>query len=432
MKNLKEKLKKPTKSNGYILVPVIVILSVILFLTYFIIDNLISELAISFNQKGASISFNLAEAGVQEAIWRIQNNSTTKSTFLNTTNGVTSFSHPNALVSNGSYSVTIQNTARAAANITSTGLFQMGNKTAQRKIIVKVTKAATPPPYNYDGAIFTGGSTGEEDITINNATLNVTGSRLVDDDNDPQTPEVSQPWGSLLGNRDIWFTDSTVNVSKDILANRQVRNIDSSITAGGTVNDYAGQNFDMPAIDISSSSASSYKSLAQAQNHYYTNSQFQNLLDANNVSLTGIVYIAGSQGIVIKDNRSLTINGMIVSEGSIDIGSSNKKGTLTINHIDGQPSGVITLSKLTVWDNGTFNASGLIYIGDRFSFDPYDTKNPSTATINLIGGILCRRIDGNGPRTLNINFSQDYINEGLIANSNETPVIQTQHWEEEY
>jgi len=420
------------KKNGYILVPTIVILSVILALVYFLTDGLISELAISFNQKGASLSFNLAEAGVQEAIWRVQNENSTKSTFLNTTNGTTNFSHNNALINGGSYSVSIQNTARAAADIVSTGYYAIGNKTAQRKIIVKITKANTPPPYNYDGAIFTGGSTGEEDVTLRNMTLNITGSHSIDDDNDPLTPMITEPWGSLLSSRDVWFTDSTINVSRDILANRNIRNNDSSITVGGTINDYASQTLNMPAIDTSSTNPGSYKSLAQTYGHYYTNSQFQDLIDSGNVNLSGIVYVSGSQGVIISNNHSLTINGILVSEGSIDVGSPSKKGTFTINHTEGQPSGVITMSKFTVWANGVVSINGLVYIGDRFSFDPYDSHTPTSQNINVTGGFLSRRLEGTGPRILNINFNQDYINEALLPNPNETPIIQTQHWEEEY
>ena len=208
-------MKKCQKS--YILVSVLIIMTVMIAITYFLSDSLFSELAISRNQKAAAISFHLAEAGVQEAVWRIQNDPTTRDTFLHTINGQTNFAHNPALISGGSYEVTITNIAEAAATVSATGHYKIGLKSAQRKILVNVTKAAAPPPYNYDGVILTGGSTGEEDITLDVINLNVTNG------------------GSLISSRDIWYTLSNINVAKDILAKRNIRNVFSNVTAGGVI-----------------------------------------------------------------------------------------------------------------------------------------------------------------------------------------------------
>jgi len=419
------------KKKSYVLISVLIIMMVLVTMTYFFSDTLFSELSISRNQKAATIAFNLAEAGVSEAVWRIQYDASTRDTFLNTTNGQTNFSHNPALVSGGSYDVNITNTAEAVATITAIGHFQFGSKTAQRQVVVNVTKANTPPPYDYDGAIFTGGATGEEDITITNTTLNIDGSELQDHDNDPLTPDEMVPIASLISNRDIWFTHSTVDVADDILAKRDIRNVSSDVTYGGDLQENITGTYTMPSVDVTSENATSYKSLAQAQNQYYTASAFDAMLETGPITLTGVVYVAGSQGININDSQSLTVNGMLVSEGSIDVGKSNRIGILTINHVAGDPSGLIALSKLTIQAGGIVTINGLIYIGDRFSFDPYLSTNLATKTITIEGGILSRRFSGNGPRIVNINLNKDWINDALQP-TNVTPVIQTQHWEEEY
>ncbi len=410
------------KHKGYILISVLVIMMVMLAITYYLADALFSEAAIARNQKGATIAFHLAEGGVQEAIWRIRNDTNipgAKDTFLNTTNGRTDFDHDPALLTGGSYDVSIQNTAKAVATITSTGYFSMGLKTAQRRIVVNVTKAVDPPAYDYDGAIFTGGSTGEEDITLTVTTLNITGG------------------GSLISNRDIWYTLSDINVDKNIIAKRNIRNVFSDVTVGGLVSENDPGTYVMPTVDVISEcsvNSDSYKCRATTDpaNHYYTANQFQQLLQQQgSVTLDGIVYVAGNLGVTIEREQSVTVNGVFVVEGSIDVGKPQRSGTLQINHVEGKPSGVITLGKLTCWAYSDIDITGLVYVGDRFSFDPY--YGIGTQDINITGGVLARRFEGRGIRTVNIVFNKDLINEAIPDNpTTQAPVIQIQHWEEEY
>jgi len=421
---------KQKGQGGYVLISVLVVMMILVAMMYFFADALFSEMAISRNQKSATQAFHLAEAGVQEAVWRIQHDAATRTTFLTTTNGLTIFSHNPALLTGGSYDVSIQNTAKAAATVTATGYLQMGLKTAQRRISVKVTKAVTPPPFTYDSAILTGGATGEEDITFTAIELNITGSHWVDHDNNPLTPDIEEPWGSLISNRDIWFTFSDINVVKDILAKREIRNIFSDVTAGGVIDDHVSGPYTMPEIDVTSDDPDSYKSLAITQNQYYDDQTFKNMLKTGPLTFNGVVYVAGGSGIVIDNNQSLTVNGMLVAEGSVDVGKPTKKGTLTINHVGEEASGVIALNKFTAWAYSIVNIEGLVYVGDRFAVDPYYSL--SSKDINIEGAVLCRRFGGNGLRTINIEFNQDYVNQALQPSPDETPIIVTQHWEEEY
>lgn len=405
--------------KGYVLISVLVIMMVMLVITYFLADALFTEYSIARNQKAGTIAFNLAEAGVSEAIWRIQNEPGAKDKFLNSTDGQTDFAHNPALITNGEYSVNITNTAKGVATITATGLYHFGLKTAQRKITQNVTQAITPPPYDYDGAIFTGGSTGEQDITVTAVNLNVTNG------------------GSLISNRDIWYTFSNINIAKDILAKGNIRNWFSNVTAGGVIRENDPGTYNMPSIDINSSDPNSFLNRAIAQGQYFTGKEFDDLLHAqNNLIFNGIVFVDGGINIAAaKRNEpapTVTINGVLVANGSIDVGAPGKKGTLTVNHIVGQPSGLITTSKFTAWAYSVINITGLVYIGDRFSFDLWFNLDPATEAINITGGILSRRFNGNGLRTINIVFNKDLINEGLLPNPPETPVIQFQHWEEEY
>lgn len=416
-------------SRGYILVSVVVITTVILIIGFYLADALFSEQAIARNQRSATTAFYLAEAGVQEAIWKIQYDNTVKSTFLYTTNGVSNFSHTNALIGSGSYSVSIQNIARATAVVESTGYYNIGTKQAQRRIKVDVVKANTPPPFEEHGAIYTAGATGNEDITFYGINLTITGSVWVEEIDELGNPVmVEHPAGSLLSSRNIEFRDSQANIMEDIKANGDIVIQSSSVTQGGVRVENAGLTFEMPLFD-----ANAYRTLAQASGQLFSNTE--DLFSGSDTkTFNGIVYVDST--LTVDDNRSLTVNGMLISAESIVIGSQNKLGTVTINHIADEPSGLVALHELTAKPMSLINVQGLVYVGDRFLLDKWDESVPATRTVSIEGGILCRRFFGSGfekqgMRNLNIDFDLDYINLGL-GNPNDTPVILTQHWEEEY
>ena len=223
-----------------------------------------------------------------------------------------------------------------------------------------------------------------------------------------------------------------MNIAKDIIAHNEYIEDDSDVTVGGEIKENDPDTYEMPEIDVTSDNPNSYKSQAQAQDQYFDDQTFKGMLQDGPLSFTGIVYVAGGSGVTIDKGQSLTVDGMLVSEGSVDVGSPNKVGTLTINHVGEDPSGVIALNKFTAWAGAIVNIEGLIYIGDRFAFDPYYHSAPASETINIEGGIFTRRLDAHGERILNIEFNREWINQALPPDPDEVPVIQTEHWEEEY
>lgn len=395
------------KSKSFILPIVMIISTLLVLLGFYIVEGISSELRISKSANSGVKCFYLAEAGTNEAIWKIKNDPATKDNFLNTTNGVTTFSRSTNLTSNGSYDVTITNTAKGVATISSTGYYQYTpNKTAKRKIKINVAKATDPPPYNQDGSIFTAGgqSSSEQDVNIWGSILNIHNS-------------------SIISNRDVTIKFlSNVNIDHDVKA---ARNIDvgplSQLNYGGVRQTGITPNA-MPTLDFDSSDPNSYKSLAQTQNQVYTQQQFKNLLNQGNVTLNGVVYVTGRIDIDLA--RTLTVNGMLVAEGNINVGTPSLLGTLNINHIEGQPSGLASMSKIIVDRFGSANITGLVYAGSRVDIG-------AGSPMSITGGILSRDLYLNY-RQLDIYFDLNLINEALSPSTNDTPVIILNHWEEEY
>ncbi|AKM82067.1 TPA: hypothetical protein DD449_03135 [Candidatus Berkelbacteria bacterium] len=393
-------IKRNTTSKGFVLVSVLVIMSVLLVIAYYLADVLYSEYSIARNQRSASIALNLAEAGTQEAIWRIQNDSSARDTFLNSLDGQTIIPAKN-LTTGGSYTVTIQNIAKATATITSTGYDKLGTKTAQRKITLNVTQSNKPTTYPYEAALLVGGPS-SGNIYLHNMTLNY------DDGYDP---------ASIASAGNINIGNATIHVSQDILANKSIAVQNSTVDQGGTQQQNYSTPFEMPGIDFNSDSPSSYKSLAIAQGHYYTSDQFNNLLEVQ-TTFNGIFYVAGAGGVTIK-NKSITFNGALISEGSVNVTNAN----LNIFH-NPAPSGLLTLSNFNV-TNANIHIEGLLYVGVL-------SAASNNANITIIGAVLAHDFSGNNCN-ITLNFKKDWVNETLSGGGVQgTPVIKFQHWEEEY
>lgn len=394
MKNIRNEKK------GYILISVLVIMMVLLSITYYLADVLFSENAIASNQKGATVAFYLSEAGISDAVWQIQNNPTTQNTFLNTSNGQTIIPEK-TLLSKGTYNVTIQNTDKGSATITSIGLYKMGLKTAQRKVTLNVVQSGTASAYSYDDAILVGGPN-PGNIYLNNMTLSY------DSGYDP---------ASIASAGNIEIGNANISVNQDILSNQSITVKNSTVNQGGTQQQNYPTPFITPGVDINSSNAASYKSQAIAQGHYYTSAQFSTLLNSQ-TTFNGIIYVAGSGGVTIK-NKNVTFNGALVSEGSVTINNAN----VNIFHNPG-PSGLLTLGSLNV-NNANVHIEGLTYTGVLAAAS-------NNADITVIGAIIAHDFSGNNCN-IKLNFKKDWVNETLNGGGNYgTPVIRFNHWEEEY
>lgn len=437
------------RRKSYVTITVLILMMVLVAASYSYADALFSELTIARNNKGASVAFSLADAGIQEAIYRVQYDTATRDTFMNSTNGTTIFSHNQpALIPNGSYQVTIQNTAKGAATVTAIGNYQIGTlRTARREIEVGIAQAPSTPSYPYDGGIFGSGGAGSSiaDIDFWYAPVRVYN-------------------GSILSNRDINFkfgSDVDIEGTFNIIDEQPVPS-GKAIEAGDNVtiswpshvdcncliNDdgnpatpQCGDNpgctaiegataKTMPPIDFDSSSPNSYKNRAKNTtgpspdgNQYFIKQQdFKALIPKfSSATFNGVVYIDGP--LDIDWGRTITMNGVIAASGGITISF----GQLFLNPpTGGGASGVLTQASFNIGTLGNFSGTGLVYTGDRTQINasfPYP--------ISLTGGILSRRTWVSGFRTVNIHFDADVINTAL-GNPNETPVIEINHWEEEY
>ncbi len=413
--------------QGYVSIVVLILMMVLVTATYFYASSLFSELTIARNNKGAAVAFSLAEAGVQEAIYLVQYDPDIRERFMTTTDGLTIFSHETALIPQGGYEVRIQNNAWGSAIVTAIGTYHIGTlRTARREIKVGIAQA-NDRTYPYDGGIYATGSGAGSSIA----------------DSDFWYAPVNIYNGGVLSNRDINFKfGSIINVEKTVEAGDQVVNKNSTVNCNCLFEDdsdpetpQCGDNpgcaplegaetKKIPEIDFEY-----YKNIAKnipgespEGNQYFAKQKdFKDLIPKlGSHTFSGVVFIDGP--LDIDWARTITMNGIIAASGSITI----TLGQLFVNVPAGGPAGVLSSRDIVIGTAGNFQGTGLVYAGDRVEIDssiPY--------ILNLTGGIIARRVWISGFRTVNIHFDSDIVNTAL-DNPTETPVIEINHWEEEY
>ena len=433
---------KKFQKKGVILIVSTLLLGVLLILATYFLNFTLTESKIVRSQNAASQTYYLAEAGINEAIWKLKNDPEWKNNFETAPacyNWSASFSRNNILFPNSSYQVQIQNSDCAKGEIISTAFLNLPNgKTAQRIVKTKVFKAIGSLTGN--SAVFSGGTS--ENITMTASLVNIYDGNLfannhidinlfsnVDIYDNPGTEELE---GKAIagGNLSVsWFStlDSLANCAKNVCQG------DCSVQGCPPL------SVSMPMIDFDSSDANSYKQKALAKQGsgqckvlcsgmecsskcVFTQQEFEDLLwqIGKNGTLTlnnEVTYVAGS--VDLKGARRLIINGTLVADGTISIGENEcwtNKGIkdcgnnqITVSDPGpGKPSGILTKGKINFGfysSYQTIEIVGLVYANDEI-------KIVSIPQIfRVTGGVLGRKISIVSVWS-SINF---YLNNSIIS-----------------
>ena len=399
---------KRINQKGVALILSMITMSLILFLMMYFLNFTATETKISKSQTFSTKTYYLAEAGINEMIWKIKNDANYKNDFESNPNWETSFTRTNPFgVNSGSYEVSIKNTSQAHGEIISKASFIVnGNKTSQRIIKTSIYKAM--------GQSGIGNNAGYSDgnIEITNSTVNYQGgahSNNVFNIKNNSTVNIAgnlQAVGNFLTSGAI----STINISSSTYA--------SNFPLGPAT------PIDMPAIDFNSASSTSFKNLAV---NVYTANQFEGLLEDNeNLILNqGITYVVGNTE--ISKAESLTIPGALVVEG--DLAIDDDSVNINVTHVPGQPSGLLATNKIDFdGEVGNVSIEGIIYAANLVNIKNIDNGGIFYVT----GGIVGRKLTIEGvARTVNIIHDNQILIDVLKA-TEFSPVILVDHWEEEY
>lgn len=414
-------LRIPKTSLGFSLLAVILILGILLLggLAFFTLVR--SENRIALSQKTTFETYYLAEAGINEVIYKLRNDADWRGEFEEGTIERT-LERVDALQEGGSYEVVITGVAPGEAEIISIGKLDLYGATAQRVVKTRVIRATNPNPL--------AGMT-----TYSNIDTNI----------DLSFVEVQT--GNMFANDDL---DLFAWSRADILAGKAMAATEIHLYLGSDINPAEGcwatncpggcpscnpapEHVDMPMLDFDSDDENSYKSRADA---VYTESEFRNLLKDNDTVIldNDVTYVEGD--VRLKKGQHLIVNGILVADGNIVVGEWQLKPgqnvTLEVNHTPGQGSGL--LSKGTIefkarpWTDD-LNIEGVLYALNRVTI-----QNLSFAgAFNLTGAIIAREIDfldfwGN----ITLNYDEDTVVKSLFGPPADAPVVMIEHWEEQY
>ncbi|MFH1192021.1 MAG: hypothetical protein V1655_00955 [bacterium] len=398
-------------SSGFILIPTILITALLLTIGLYFLTFTISEKNISSSYSISQQAYYLAESGVEYAIWKLKNDPEWQTNFETEPTGTLSATGGSALFPNGQYDILVENYDLAKATVYATSTLSINDKTSQRVIKTQVFKAM-------------GGSEIDNNAVFTGKNIEIWGSNI----------DINS--GSIFANEDI-----IVTLGSDVDAQDKAQAVDnifellwSDLSAteihAQNLNPPAPASIAMPGINFD------FATMAQEQEpeHYYTNPEFRELLDDNPaLVLDGVVYVTGN--ISIENGHNLTVNGVLATNGRIDIGYNRhwwescpaNSATLAIGHVDGNPSGIFANNITFNQCINSVNINGIVYASNNLEFN-----NRYCSNFTIIGSVIARDVLAsmlvNG---IAINFNEKAVIDTL-GGSEFSPIITVEYWEEEY
>ena len=394
-------------THGFVLVLSVLILTALLLSGSYLIAISGTERKIADAQATATKNYYLAEAGVNEMIWDIRNVPLVSSAFLTGTLD-SSFDINRSNIfndSNAAYNVRVTSYAPAEAEIIATSTYQIGTSLSQRVVKAYVVKA-TGSGTEWEFSTFAGGRGSQQ-----NGNFTFTGSGIV----------LTANGGRLHANQvfkvqgaEVVVNDGVVSASNNI-----------NVIAGGvlTLNDsYQSApttTIDMLQIDFDSDLADSWKNRATVN---YTENQFKAL--PSGTTLNGIIYVTGDAKII---GKNMTINGVLVATEDIEITLAGQ--TFRVNADDTIGGGLLAKDDVTfTTSGGTVAIEGLIYAADDLAI----TSSGTSFTIDGSMTGFDARVTASGGSIV-LNYVPDNFQPVIDPiNNQESPLIQIDHWEEQY
>ena len=459
------------KQKGTIIIISFIAIAIILTISAYFLNSIVTETKISRSMEKASQAHYLAEAGINEAIWKLKNDPVWSENFISEglnpdINGnywQDSFTRDN--FEKGSYLVTIQNNARGYGEIISTSEIDFFGKKSQRKIKAKVFRGLDSPVY--DSGIFTGGSSENVSISHSKLTiydgniyagnnLDISGTSEVRVYNNPETDKVE---GQIISSKEVNLKGDSI-IEYTALCSRNDCYDDCEVCPP--------EDFAAPLVDFDSDSEYSFKKRAESfenddncnvfcepnnEDKYlcsskciFSRKEFEDLLSevGNGGSLileNKITYINGN--VNIEDNIMLDIRGVLVIDGHTRIGTKKPKSGDIGCHIKitspgpNQASGLLTTGKLDMGESSLREETlieGVVYAYDEMTLTSLPYK------MEILGALISRKFSINSVfQGIEITLDNDKIMRGLgyliedeAINPIFSPILRVDHWEEVY
>ena len=431
--------------KGAVVIIAFLVLGILLLLGAYFLSFTISELKISQSQELGAKTYSLAEAGIAEAVWKLQHDSDWSDNFTKEPgchNWQDTFTRENDLFPQSSYTVSVENLECGRGTVTSTAKISFSeDKFSQRVIRVTLYKSEGDPIDIF--GIFTGQLRPGTNVNVEDGS-----GVLVKNGN------------VFSGNQVIVTGDSSLEVEGRILAVHHIVQ-DGQVVAlakcAGNICDpeelcegeCPAQRIEIPAVDFDSAgNPESLKNRAQsAQDNLecevlgngtpvsskcvFTGGEFSNLLSGvgNNGVLTlnnEVTYVTGQ--IAVPARRHLIVNGALAADGYVHIRENSK---ISVADDGGNlAAGLLSKTRIQFQENSQVEE----FVGTLYSLDHIKLDNV-TGEVKIRGAVMANdhvMVEGT---QLEITLDKDVVNKLLYLTRHEDenfPVIGIEHWEEAY
>ncbi len=437
--------------KGTLLILAVLVLGILMLLGVYFLTFSLTEFRISESQKVATQTYYLAEAGINEAIWKLKNDPTWSSNFITAPtceDWEASFARDPALFPNGSYEISIKNTSCGNGVITATSTID----SSQRRVEIKVFKAQDSPVSDFN--LFTGGPSENMEIRFTDP-LNVHDGDVFGNNNMniKQSSKIN-----LDGDRKAMVHGNlTISADSELNATSCAKNI---CDPGCEAAECPPAQIGMPQIDFDSATSSSYLEIAKNSdcslirtdgktNCVFTPPEFEYLMWDNYPNLflptSTVTYVTGD--VNIRAAQELTVSGVLAADRDINVGKDNcwnhpdppfsRCGFCRLEVYrpgvpgDDEPAGILAKRKVDIGNFAGFGGravylEGLIYAGAELAFSGVQ------ALVEIHGGIAARKLDFSSMwNGIDLYLDSDVIID-TFSEAFYSPVITVDHWEEEY
>ena len=402
----------------------------------FLLNASLTEKAIAVSQSSGVTTYYLAEAGINEMIWLMVNDTVYEQSFMYDGGWSTSTTRNNPFgPDTGAYTVTANNTSAAHCDIIATGLYDVGGgKYAQRIIKTNIFRAiGTSTSAVEDSAGYADGN-----ITITNSYVKFLGGSA----HSNNTFDVNNQNVEMFVDGDIRAVGNYLehsNASTTILGWIYAANWASYVNGTGT-----SQTIVMPAIDFNSADPNSYKNQAISSGSYYTESDFDDLICSSMggqlVLTKKVTYVDGS----VNLNGPIELKypptgGVLVIEDDFIVGSKSYKQCgskmygrpdIQFSYVSGKPSGILSGKKVRFLANtGHIDIEGVIYSDAEMDILNLDTV---LSSFYLRGGAIGQKLDIDSCYGWLTIEHDNTVLVDTLGPASSSPTIIVEHWEEEY
>lgn len=396
-----------TRKPGYALATILILLGVALFGVGAIISVSGLESKISRSHEEGVKAYYVAEAGVEDGLWKVHNEPTYTDALAAGTLNVTYYSRTsngNLLIDNTSndvpalgqgFKVNIVSTAPHYATLSAYGYSDNQSFTAQREVKTTIFLGAAEAPEG-SNAIMSGGP-----MSVNGGTVHVIG-------------------GDWYSSGPISLNGAHINAESN-----KIKTTSSYSANGGNVASGGIQSSNQPPVATSATVPGfDFRFYKDHNNKSYTGHQFNTLIrnSGSTITLSGpVTYISNALNFS-RSGKTINITGMLVIDGSFSLNGSTKINVLP-DPVSGK-SGIFVAGPISLNGSGPMSIEGLLYSSGALSFN-------GSSTIDIDGSFFAAgSIQVNSSHAITVTYNAARTSSVLDVGT--AWAVGVQHWEEEY